>query len=278
MSQQLDKLAQLILEKIDLGAIETIWEIGSRDGHDAMQLAHRFPNAQIHSFEPNPETFDLVKRVSQNSRNRIFAYNFALADQDKTALFYKIDTKKTVTSWLDGNPGASSFFLADPSYEIEKYVQIPIHVECKRADSQIKDSGASVPQILWVDVQGSEKMVFVGFGSFLKDVKFIYVELSLVGIYDKAPLADEVIKLLKKDFYWTNNITKSNTQIDSLFVSKSVGGLKEFLMDKFLRVSLKTGYKYKISHDRSPLRIVSDISMRFINSVVKFILSKNESI
>jgi len=275
VSEQLNKLTQIISRYSAVGNIASIWEIGSRDGSDAAKLAHAYTEAQIHSFEPNPDTFKFVDAVAQNSKNQIISHNFAISDKDGSEIFHKIDTERTITPWVDGNPGASSFFVASTKYQIEKYIQIPIKVQSRRADTLIEELGNSIPQLLWVDVQGSEKMVFEGFGRFLKEVKFIYVELSLIEIYQNAPLANEIVTFLKSDFYWTSNITKSQTQIDSLFIAKNIGGFRDFLKDLLLRISLKTDHKWGIRDIRSPTRVVLDFSMRKVNSIVKLIISRN---
>ena len=47
----------------------------------------------------------------------------AVGDRDGNATFHPMDPQRTVTTWADGNPGASSLFVASGKYEVETYVQ-----------------------------------------------------------------------------------------------------------------------------------------------------------
>jgi FkbM family methyltransferase len=77
--------------------------------------------------------------------------------------FFPIDPKRTVTTWKDGNPGASSLFVAQDGYPHEKYVQNEIMVNCHRLDS-ICEQEKIVPDLIWIDLQGAELLAFESLG------------------------------------------------------------------------------------------------------------------
>ena len=59
----------------------------------------------------------------------------AVSDYDGHIKFYPINQQETITSWKDGNPGASSIFKSNGSYTVEKYVQDEIEMNCHRLDT-----------------------------------------------------------------------------------------------------------------------------------------------
>lgn len=132
----------------EISAVREIWEIGSRDGQDAKAMLEVFPFAKVKCFEPNPDTFKMVEEVSTKSFGKIMALNIALSDSDGEITFHKIDTSSTVTTWQDGNPGASSMFIASPDYEVEKYYQIPIKAMSHQAKTLIEFQGFSIPNLI----------------------------------------------------------------------------------------------------------------------------------
>ena len=220
MKHTSEKIQSIISKFETIESIREIWEIGSRDGQDAQAILKVFPLAKIQSFEPNPDTFKMVEEVSTNSFGKINAINLALSDSDGEITFHKIDTASTVTTWTDGNPGASSMFIASPDYEFEKYHQTPVTVKSFQAKTLIESEGFTTPDFIWMDVQGAEGLVIQGFGQYLPSVSFIYVELSLRPLYLGQPLASEIVKLLSKDFYWHKNLSYGSWQFDALFVNK----------------------------------------------------------
>lgn len=157
------------------------------------------------------------------------------------------DPDKTVTTWKNGNQGANSLFKANPNYPPEKYWQNTISIKTSRADSLI-ESGLVAPDVLWVDAQGSELMIFQGFGDYIKSVVFIYVELSLFSIYLNSPLAIEVVKYLSQNgFLWTTNLTKGGYQFDAVFLKPKKRKKLARIKHQFFLYSLNTHHKLYIS-------------------------------
>jgi len=61
--------------------------------------------------------------------------------------------KKTKTTWIDGNPGASSSFKSNGNYSIEHYVQDEIKTKCHRLDTVMKNLNIPKVDIIWMDLQ-----------------------------------------------------------------------------------------------------------------------------
>jgi FkbM family methyltransferase len=221
--------------------VRTIWEIGSRDGKDGAAMLGSFPGSDVHSFEPNPDTFPLVEETSQRHAPRMVAHALALSNVQGTIEFLKIDPEKTTTSWEDGNPGASSLFHANGEYDLETDAQTPVDVEAMTAAALIRSQVVPVPDLIWMDVQGAEGLVLEGFGDYLRQVKAIYVELSLREMYAGQAMARDVIRSLGKNFWWHSVLRTGSWQFDALFVNKSATGRGLAKGDLALRASLRSG-------------------------------------
>jgi len=244
--------------------IKFIWEVGSRDGADATIMCQAFPEAGVTSFEPNPATYNQLLARAAVSAGRISPRPEALTDHDGPMAFMQIDASETVTSWPDGNPGASSIFQASGLYdEVEKYAQRRILVEGARADTLISTEVLARPDLVWMDVQGAELLALRGFGDSLKDISLVYVELSLKPIYIGQSLATDVIDFLKPYFYWHSVVNTGRWQFDAVFVSKRLspdGRLKA--RDSALRTALRLPLKPGIARSARPTDVARAITRR----------------
>jgi len=250
---------------------KVVWEIGSRDGQEAQALSEAFPESLVFAFEPNPQTFPLVKEVAF-ANHKIIPKNVAISDQSGVVDFYQINTSKTITSWVDGNPGASSLLQSNGTFPYEEYVQDLIQVQSVRAAELIEQEPKIQPQILWIDVQGTEDRVLRSFEQNIDKVTAIVVELSLHEIYTGQALAGEVLEILKRQFYFVRVLNTGSWQFDALLVNKSAPHrLKHWMSDRYLKTSLRTKRKFGIAR-RFPT--ISQIIKPRLNSVSNFAVDK----
>ncbi len=197
----------------------TIYELGSRDGEDAARLAAAAPSAHVVAFECNPDTVPTVRRRLADVPNAR-ALDLAVTDFNGTTTFHKIDPERTVTTWVDGNPGASSLFMASGKYPIEQYVQTPVRVRAGRLDVLIDAEAIPPPELLWIDLQGAELAALRGLGRHLSRVRIVYVELSFLDIYDGQPVARDVIGFLRSAGFAIAAVPwKGAFQCEALFVN-----------------------------------------------------------
>src|SRR6185295_17216396 len=106
----IERLANFLRRRgVDFASFGAVFDIGSRDGLQAVELANLFPHAKIVAVECNPATLEKCRaNVAKNSRIKVVAK--AINSHSGRCAFYPIDPGRTVTSWADGNPGASSLF------------------------------------------------------------------------------------------------------------------------------------------------------------------------
>ena len=81
-------LQEIYGEKIYLRHLKSrpegvVLDVGANIGAVALDFARRWPNLTIHSYEPNPETFQMLKRnISENhASDRVVLFNEAVAAQ-----------------------------------------------------------------------------------------------------------------------------------------------------------------------------------------------------
>lgn len=265
------KILRSFLTKSKIPDPKVIWDIGSGDGREAQILSEAFPGSQILAIEPNPETFPLVEKISAKNQN-IYPKNIAVSNFTEIVDFYKINTIETITSWADGNPGASSLLKSSGKYPFEEYVQDLIQVQSLRAAEMIQQQPEIQPQLLWIDVQGTEDQVLKSFDSYINQVTSIVVELSLQEMYSEQALAGQVIDVLKNQFYFVKVLNTGAWQFDALFINKlAPNKFRNWIFDKFFSFSIKTKRKLGIAR-RFP-RVSQFMNSRLI-MISSFIVEK----
>jgi len=204
--------------KIDFNYPFIIFDIGSRDCIQSIEFYKLFPNAKIYAFECNPNTIDICKQNIKNYDDRIILIDSAITDYDGEISFYPIDQNKTITSWKDGNPGASSIFKNNGTYIYEKYFQYEISVSCYRLDTIMKKYNIPIVDIIWMDLQGAELLALKGLGKYLEKVKYIHTEVSHKELYFGQVMYDELNNFItSNNFILKNKLSMSGWQEDAIY-------------------------------------------------------------
>jgi FkbM family methyltransferase len=195
-----------------------IFDIGSRDCVQSIEFYKHFPNSKIYAFECNPNTIEICKKNIEPYSDRITLIEGAVCDYDGYITFYPINQEKTITTWKDGNPGASSIFKSNGKYTVETYIQDEIVTECHRLDSVMNKLGISNVDIIWMDLQGAELLALKGLGTYLQNVKYIHTEVSYREMYSGQVMFNELNNfILSNDFSIINNLTLRGWQEDAIY-------------------------------------------------------------
>jgi FkbM family methyltransferase len=207
-----------------------IVEIGAHFGEDTLRLLEKFPNAEIHCFEPDSRNYSIFEKVVNN--DRVTLYNFALSNKEgKAQLFrsfsYKnikivpekydfISPEEYINKKLDGS-GASSLKPGFSNTLSEKH-----YVNTQRFDTWYTDNHIGKIDFVWIDVQGSERDVINGMGDIIKQIKYIWMEYGETEYID-AMTRDESINLLgEKNFKLLNDLSSSETKGDLVFQNNNI--------------------------------------------------------
>lgn len=144
-----------VQKRILAGAeVRTILDCGAHHGRVAREYAAAFPSATIHSFEPTPATFEVLKR-NVGSHPRIKPVNAAVGATEGTLDFY-IAPFEQANSLLPRHPGHP---------ELEKKVQVRV----RRLDDYCREQGIDRVDVLKLDVEGYEGPALTGCGRLLDD-------------------------------------------------------------------------------------------------------------
>ncbi len=199
-----------------------ILDVGSRDGEQSIEFTKYFPNCMIYSFECNPNTLDICKRNIQNYNN-IKLIEGAIHDYNGTCRFYPINKEKTITTWEDGNPGASSLFIASGDYPYERYVQDEITIRCHRIDTVLEEYGIDKVDLIWMDLQGAELLALQSMGNLLHTVDYIHTEVSYRKMYHGQVLFPELNQfLMDHQFMSITSLNHGGWQEDIIYKNKTL--------------------------------------------------------
>lgn len=197
--------------------VEVIFDVGACHALESVELSKKYPNAKVYTFEANPVSYNVCLENTEGY-DSITVINEAVNDYDGLCKFYPMDKEKTITTWEDGNQGASSLYRANGQYDfIEKYVQYEIEVPCTRLDTFCEKNDIDKIDIIWMDLQGAELKALQSLGSLLDTVQIIHTELEMNPMYEGQCLFSDVNE------YLTNNgfdleYGDTNVQFGSNFI------------------------------------------------------------
>jgi FkbM family methyltransferase len=200
----------------------------------AIEFYNHFPNAKIWAFECNPNTLEICRENIRDYTDRITLVEGAVTDYDGDITFYPgrtkllflltlmpcstVNQKETVTTWEDGNPGASSIFKSNGTYTLEQYVQDEISVNCHRLDTVMQKQQIPGVDIIWMDLQGAELLALKSLGDHLANVRYIQTEVSHKEIYSKQVMFSELHTLLMENgFALKNELSMEGWQEDAIY-------------------------------------------------------------
>jgi FkbM family methyltransferase len=217
----IEGLAQFLGQKgVDFGRFATVFDIGSRDGRQSLELSKLFYQATVVAIECNPQTLDQCRR-NISGIDRIQLVDKAVNTHTGRCRFFPIDTERTITSWRDGNPGASSLFVANGDYPVETYVQREIEVDCIRLDDLCRQRNIEAIDLIWMDLQGAELLALESAGRLLDSVRYIYTEVSHRAIYAGQCLFDDVHAFLSaRGFILCTEVNRAKWQQNVIYAHK----------------------------------------------------------
>jgi FkbM family methyltransferase len=199
--------------------VNLVLDLGARDCAESVRLADIFPAAHVLAFECNEDTIGLC-RQSILGLQRVQLIPLAVSDVDGLIPFFPIDAKKTVTTWPDGNPGASSLFRASGAYPVEQYVQRETVVTSTRLDTYLERQAVTGVDLLWMDLQGAELRALQGLGKLLSTVLLIHTEVEFMEIYSAQPLQHQIQAFLRTNGFLLVGYTARHQHAgDAVFVN-----------------------------------------------------------
>jgi len=195
MSVLVDNFMKFVSSYVDADAVETVYDIGAGSSEETVEMRERFPNAQVYAFECNPVC---ILNCTRNIINldRITLLPICVNNYTGLVTFHPINQEKTLTTHEDGNPRASSLFMANGTYPHETYVQDSLKIPCMTIGDMIMLFDLPKPEIVWMDLQGAELAALQGIGD-LSSIKVIHTEVTNKEMYTGQAMYKEVKKYLE---------------------------------------------------------------------------------
>lgn len=191
-------------------------QVGAHNGREVPRLARSGVTRAVF-IDPLEETFgQLQDRVAEHQG--FIAIQALIGDEDG----------KPVTFNISSNTGESSSFL-EPSGHAE--IKPDIHfsqtreMRLRRLDTLLPEHGldAADYDMMFIDTQGAEKHVLLGALGLLGGIDFIWMEVSIGGIYrGDTPLSQFVVLFEALGFELGHCELKRLGWGDALFVRRSV--------------------------------------------------------
>jgi len=166
-----------------------VMEAGASGGEDTVEWAQVRGVKSVYAFEPEPRSFQTLKRKTAQFRNVILS-TFGLGKQKGEHTFY-ISRNENAPESL----GVSSS-VKEPLEHLNFHPGVKFEDTCTiqivNLDEWAAESKVQEIDIAWLDMQGGEFDVLVSSPRMLATMKVIFTEVSLKQMYKDAPLYPEL--------------------------------------------------------------------------------------
>jgi FkbM family methyltransferase len=200
-----------------------IYDVGANDGATAKRYRSLFPQAQIYSFEPYPDSFTKLQDAMRGDRC-FLATEVALADKSGEQTLH--------INWFDPTNSLLPRPVAGKRYYLSQAgPKTTLTVNVNTLDDFVRDHANPKLSIVKMDIQGGELSALRGARSFLTSGKvgIVYLEVMFVPLYQGAPLFHEVCAYLEQlqfTLYDLFDLHRANDgqlrYADAIFISPSV--------------------------------------------------------
>jgi FkbM family methyltransferase len=181
---------QTLKRFIESCGISAVIDVGANRGQFARSLrVHLQYAGSILSVEPLPDAFAELSRAAQRD-DRWSVMNFALGDAD-AVLPINVSRNSVSSSIL---PMLDWHVRLAPGTGPTACIDVPV----RRLDGVPElRAAAAQPCLLKIDAQGYEDRILRGAGDAMNSLSLLYLESSLVPIYEGELLIEEMIAFLR---------------------------------------------------------------------------------
>lgn len=195
-----------------------ILDVGSHIGLAILYFKRRYPNAKIIGFEPNPNTFNFLKKnIQQNSISDINLINAGIASQNGESDFFIDANPQNPWAWGDS-------MVQMPWYDKDKYQTIK--VKTVRLSEYINQK----IDLLKIDAEGYESEILSEIIDKLHLVKYIAVEFHGSKNNSKNNFK-HLVNLLKNHNFKV--MTKIKTILLPSFLTMPIYNIRSKLSDNY---------------------------------------------
>jgi FkbM family methyltransferase len=171
----------------------TILEVGCHDGETTVWFLEEFPSATIHCFDPDPRALEKFQRRI-GADPRVHLHSCAIGAQQGRMKFHQSSSRE------DGQEWDASGSLMAPQNHLQEYPWVvfdeEIEVEVRTLDSVCDEHGIADIDLIWIDVQGAERLAILGGKRAFERARYIVTEYSNKQLYSGQPTMKDLLKLL----------------------------------------------------------------------------------
>ncbi|MGH8540328.1 MAG: FkbM family methyltransferase [Stenotrophobium sp.] len=184
--------------------INTVIDIGANKGQFSLEARKCFPHANIIAFEPLPDAAKKFRSVFPQD-SQVTLHQVAIGAARQTAVMH-LSGRDDSSSLLSIGSRQSDIF---PGTEEVGTLQVQV----APLDELVSAGSLRRPALLKLDVQGYELSALKGCERMLPQFEHIYLELSFVELYQKQPLANEVLMYLQQQGFELQGIYNLNYDV-----------------------------------------------------------------
>lgn len=194
--------------------VNTVVDVGANCGQFSLVARRVFPSAKILAFEPLSKPATVYRSLFEKDENSTLG-EFALGDTENSVIIH-VSKREDSSSLLPISTRQSEIF---PGTEEDREESVNVHT----GDGALASTPLIGPVLLKIDVQGYELAVLNGLQSTIRDIEYVYVEMSFVELYSGQALAHEVISWLQAQGYRLHGVYNPtisggiSIQTDALF-------------------------------------------------------------
>lgn len=179
MNKWLDSTVKTYTDHFGLSSKPVVYEVGSRDGNDGVELAQRiysgydlWKDSKVVLFECNPPQVDVIKRNYPNAT----LITQAISDKTGTVEFLQIHGDK--------NQVGSSSMNLNRANETWAKSHSTIKVQTRRLDHVIKELGHQKTDIdiMKIDIEHYTWEALQSLGKYLRNVRVFHLETEIEGV------------------------------------------------------------------------------------------------
>lgn len=189
----------------------TIIDVGAAVGEYSKAAHFIFPNARIFAFEPIPNSFEKLKKISKEIKN-MQCFNLALSDQEGESEFH-LNEFSFSSSLLEMTNTHKEVFPFTKNETIVK-------VKTNKLDNILNKVEGGI--LLKIDVQGAELSVLKGAVNLLKGTDVVQLEVNFLKFYEGQALIESLIAFLRlynfNSFFQVNPVFNKNKLLYSDFI------------------------------------------------------------
>ena len=190
---------------------DCIFDVGSRDGVQAVFFREFMPKARVAAFEASPENYQSIVAKCLDRRN-IQVYPYAVSNRNGISTFYLADPESDPHAL-----GSSS--LHPGGYAPKQKIEVET---CRLDDFTMKHYPEARRLALWIDVESAEFEVLEGISGILDRVLIVHTESSRTPVREGQKTLGALNELMKSFGFlaFGTNITPERNIGDVVYINE----------------------------------------------------------